>query len=340
MSRSNNKPVSIYDIAKIVGVSAATVSNVLNNKGKCSEKTRAAVLEIARREGYVTNLAAKGLRQARSNSIGILTPDVSNDFYSNLVLHVESLMHQEGFTSFICNTGNNEERAKEYTRDMIKRSIDGIVFIGGVGGEDVDLIGSTPCVFIDHYVLNRPAISSCISNDFGAMAHDQAEYLISKKCRHIAFMAVDRRIDIVLEQPHYLAYAKALQEHGIPLDKNLLMFGPHKKSSTEEAAEMVAEALDRNIRIDAIMAIGDRLAMGATRELLTRGVDVGNDVRVIGIDNSLYSRLCTPQITTIDRHTKEMSYLGAQALVKMIKDGHPVPDNLEVMHEIIERETT
>ena len=87
------RSVSIRDIAKLAGVSTATVSNVLNEKGSYSDKTRDIVLRIAREQGYVANFAAKSLRESTTKTIALLTPDVSNDFFSTLVLKVEHLLH-------------------------------------------------------------------------------------------------------------------------------------------------------------------------------------------------------------------------------------------------------
>ena len=108
------RTVSIYDIAKLAGVSTATVSNVLNEKGSYSQKTRDLVLRIAREQGYVANFAAKSLRESSTKTVALLTPDVSNDFFSTLVLKVEGLLRTAGYSSYICNTGNDSEREDEY----------------------------------------------------------------------------------------------------------------------------------------------------------------------------------------------------------------------------------
>ena len=113
--------VSIYDIAQLAGVSTATVSNVLNEKGSYSAKTRDLVLRIAHEQGYVANFAAKSLREASTKTIALLTPDVSNDFFSTLVLRVESLLHESGYTSYICNTGSDAEREERYVRDLVSK---------------------------------------------------------------------------------------------------------------------------------------------------------------------------------------------------------------------------
>ena len=125
------RSVSIYDIAKLAGVSTATVSNVLNQKGNYSEKTRELVERIAREQGYVANFAAKSLRAASTKTVAILTPDVSNDFFSTLVLDVEGRLRDAGYSSYICNTANDSERESAYVQGLLSKQVDGIVYIGG-----------------------------------------------------------------------------------------------------------------------------------------------------------------------------------------------------------------
>ncbi len=336
----DKKQVSIYDIAKMVGVSAATVSNVLNGKGHASEKTRAAVLETARREGYVVNLAAKGLKSSRSHSIGIITPDVSNDYYSNIVLHVESLMHEQGYTSYICNTANNAERAQEYAQDMIQRNIDAFVFIGGRGGESAALIGSTPSVFIDHLIEDRPSRSFEVGNDTRQMTYDQTRLLVDRGCRRIVFLMVDGSGRSIEGQDKYKGYVAALSDAGIKLDKNLVAVGDHSKSSRDRASELVRELVRGHESFDGIVAIGDRLAMGAAEELRRNQISVGNAVKIVGLDNSLYSEIYHPQLSTVDRGTDRMARIATSALKGMLQGKDPKSSSVLISHRIIEREST
>lgn len=334
------KPISIRDIARIVGVSTATVSNALNGKGHCSEKTRSAVLEVARREGYVTNLAAKGLRQAKSHSIGIITPDVSNEFFSSLVLNIESFMHTKGYTSFICNTANNPEHSATYVRDMVQRNIDGFVFIGGRGGEESKLIGETPTVFIDHLVLDRPARSFYIENDLKRMTAGQTELLIRHGCKRIAFLVIDRHHTRIEDNENFQGFASAIRAASLVLDRNLIFMGSHQQPSRLEATELVSQALNDGITFDGIVAVGDRPAIGAIAALEERGIAVGSEVKVIGTDNSPYSMLYKPSLSTVDRNVDMMARSGVNALAAMLDGTELSATEAVIPHRIVERATT
>jgi LacI family transcriptional regulator len=120
----------------------------------------------------------------------------------------------------------------------------------------------------------------------------------------------------------------------------LVVEGPHRKRSYVEAEEIVDALLDEGQCFDGIMAVGDRIAVGAINALRKRGVAVGSEVRVIGMDNTLYTRIMSPTISTIDRHTDVLAQDSAMALLAMLEGERPVGDKVVVPHRVIERETT
>lgn len=123
--------VSIYDIAKAGNVSVATVSNVLNGKGRVSPATRSRITNLAQEMGYVPNLTAKSMRRQQTYTVGIITPDVSNEFHSSIVLEVETQLYEHGYTSYICNSGNDRQRESAYIQNLVQRNVDGLMFVGG-----------------------------------------------------------------------------------------------------------------------------------------------------------------------------------------------------------------
>ena len=107
----DKKSISIKDIAELSGVSIATVSRVLNHKqGGYSKKTEEKIQAIAKSYGYVSNMAAKTLRQSKSNTIGLIVPNISNDFFSTLAYHIENYMFEQKYSVFICNSANQPDK--------------------------------------------------------------------------------------------------------------------------------------------------------------------------------------------------------------------------------------
>ena len=341
-----NGNTSIYDIAKVAGVSAATVSNVLGGKGRVSKETRERVMKIADDMGYVANYAAKSLREHSTKTIGIITPDVSNDFYSSLVVRAEMEMADEGYTSYICDTENGETRIRAYLLSLMQRRVSGILFIDGSRVPELGQIAEgIPIVTINNAVdeLSRSRIVN-VRNDYEKMILDMTATLLRHGCRKIALVGVSRfwPNDVSREASEQIArgFFLAHEGQGVPWDPDLLLFAPHNLKSFEESEHAISDALDAGKQIDGIVALVVAVAMGAANALKSHGMTPGQEVKVIGMDNSIYSRIVTPTISTVDRHPDELIKYATDALLKMVKGEEPEQRDIVVGHDIIERETT
>ncbi len=333
-------PASIYDIAKAAGVSAATVSNVLNERGRFSEKTRDLVLKVADELGYMPNLSARGLREQRTNTIGIVTPDVSNDFFSSMVLNVERAMHERGYTSFICNTWYRGTDNADYLAELKQRNVDGIFIVGSEPIGDFSVLGSIPCALVDFVYLNRPKRYVSVENDNSRIVADQVELLFEKGCTHPLLLTFDIGEKGSPEDYAYASFTAALRRAGIADPDSHIVTLPHNKSSREEAEDYVNALLDEGREFDGIVCIGDRVALGACQALLGRGILPGGEVKVIGMDNSLYSKLGYLGISTVDRGTDEMVERAVEGMMQMLASEEPAERDVVIPHRIIERETT
>ena len=334
------KSVSIYDIAQLAGVSTATVSNVLNGKGSFSEKTRELVLRIAREQGYVANFAAKSLRESSTKTIALLTPDVSNDFFSTIVLKVEGLLRNAGYASYICNTANDDEREGEYVRGLISKQVDGIVYIGGATSHPISAAVDLPVAHIDHAGTTGMSREVYVGNDMEALTYDMTKTLFDYGCTHVALVSVSASLYRSEKSDHASGYYAYLAERGIAVDQDLVLEGPHRQTSLIEAEQLVSDSLDAGHSFDGVVALGDRVALGVVNALKVHGIAIGRDVRVIGMDDSIYSRISTPTISTVRRHTDMMAERGVEALLAMLRNEEPSETHIIVPHEVIERQTT
>ena len=334
------RAVSIYDIAKLAGVSTATVSNVLNQKGNYSEKTRELVERIAREQGYVANFAAKSLRESSTKTVAILTPDVSNDFFSTLVLAVEGRLREAGYSSYICNTANDPERESSYIYGLLSKQVDGIVYIGGTTQSRIEANVDIPVVHIDHTGTTGVAREVFVGNDLPRLSYDMTATLFDRGCKRVALASVSASLYRTAEHDQAAGYYAYLEEHNIVLDKNLVLEGPHKETSLIEAEHLVSSCLEDGYSFDGVVALGDRVALGVVNALKARGIAVGKDVLVIGMDDSIYSRISTPTISTVRRHTAQMAEEAMRALLEMLGGAKPSETHIVVDHEVIERETT
>lgn len=333
------KTVSIYDIAKLAGVSTATVSKVLNGKGSISQTTRERVLDIARQEGYVASFAARSLSRGDTHTVGIVVPDVSNPFFSRLVRRVETLLYDAGYVCYICDTVGDRERAKRHVESLMQRQVGGLVFVNGrFELDELGIADGLPVVEVDPAMRPRRPWTVSVGNDFSAMARDAVRLLARRGCRHIALLSVFT--GATSSDGEWMGLRATLAEFGLKPDRNLVLVGPHQKESRVEAAELVGQCLDDGYAMDGIVCLGDRIALGACEALRERGLGVGRDVLVVGMDNSLFSQVAVPAISSVDRHADEMAKRGVEALLSMMSGEEPDENHITIGYDIVEREST
>ena len=333
------KAVSIYDIAKLAGVSTATVSKVLNGKGSISQATRERVLDIARKEGYVASFAARSLSRGDTHTVGIVVPDVSNPFFSRLVRRVETLLYDAGYICYICDTGSDKDRAKRCVENLMQRQVGGLVFVNArfeLG--ELGIADGLPVVEVDPAMRPKRPWTVAVGNDFSAMARDAVRLLARRGCQRISLLSVFT--GATSSDGEWMGFRSTLAEFGLIPDRNLVLVGPHLKESRLEAAELVGQCLDDGYTIDGIACLGDRIALGACQALRERGLGIGHDVLVIGMDNSLLSRVAVPAISSVDRHEGEMAERGVEALLSMMEGVEPYEDHITIGYDIVEREST
>lgn len=332
------KNLSIKDIAAISGVSIATVSRVINNKGGYSKTTEEKVKGLIDSYGYISNMAAKSLRESKSQTIGMIVPDISNDFFATLALHVENTLSKQNYSVFICNSANDVKKEKEYFRSLASKGVDGILCISGLNKLTDDINpGNIPIVCIDRYPENNQQIPRISSDDVHG-SFLACEHLIKKGCRHILFVSsftADYDKKERLE-----GYKKALTQYGIPFDKNYILYIEGKQPSYVEAEVMVSEFLNSGFPLDGIFASSDRAALGSLYACKREEVAVPETIKLIGFDNSLYSRLPSPAISTIERHPELLAEKGCEVLIKMIHKETISTSEIKVPVDLFERESS
>lgn len=332
-----NRQLSIRDIAEMAGVSIATVSRVINNNGRFSEDTRKRVQKIIDDNGYVTNMAAKTLREARSKTIGMLVPDISNDFFSMLAFYTEQFLYDKGYSVFVCNAVNKTERERAYIRSLVSKSVDGILCISGLGEFSTEVVPkSIPLVCIDRYPSENSEIPRVISENVNG-GRIATEHLIERGCKKILIISYEIKDNCRINRER--GYREALEAHGFKSNPALYLRLSGRKPSIVETEELLCEYLEAGNIIDGIFASSDHAAVGALNALKKLGIRCPEDVKIIGFDNSIYTRLTTPSITSIDRAPQELADMGCKVLLNLI-DGQEAPFETQIPVTLVEREST
>lgn len=335
------KQLSIKDIAKLSNVSTATVSRVLNDNGRFSKETKEKVLSVVKEFGYSTNSVAKTLREQKSNTIGMIVPDISNEFFSSLITQIESYFFDKGISTIICNTNKDAEKEKAYLKSLDAKLVDGLICISGQ--EEIDetqLSREIPIVCIDR----KPKVSSNIAivgSDHSEGGYTATKFLIDKGCKRILLLTKDN--NTTSSNDRIAGYEMALKDSYLQVDSDLIVRASSKKMSKFETAQKsIEEVLSKGLKFDGIFATNDWLAYGAVQTLEKNKILVPDEVKIVGFDDDSISKYTSPSITTIHQDVTGIAEKAADILYQLMSkpDMQVNKHYINVATKLIERETT
>lgn len=325
------------EIAELSNVSVATVSRVINQNGRFSKETEERVRNVIKEYGYKTNMVAKSLRVRQSKSIGVIVPDIKNEFFASIVLEIESYFFSKGYSVFICNTNGEEEKEQEYLMSLDAKGVDGLIYISGK--EDIStssLQRDIPIVCIDRKPSIDENIAIVESDNFdgGFLA---TEELVNQGCKDIIIIKGRRKISTT--QLRFKGYQAALEKNGLKLNEKLIIDLEH--SNFERAKEKMSEVIKQEINFDGIFATNDWLALGSLFALKEQNISVPNKVKLIGFDNISISKYSYPSITTINQDKRKLGEEASKALLNFINKKE-IKEKIHVVLPVtlVKRETT
>jgi LacI family transcriptional regulator len=322
---SKHKPVTIHDIAAEAGVSASTVSRVLNGTTPVANAKRAAVLAAIESLNYHPNVVAQGLVRGKSATIGVLTQDLASPFYAEIHRAVEEGLVGSGYHPLFASGHWGADLELAALDVLIKRRVDAIIVLGGLmPGEHLHAVAQElPLVAVGRLIAGIE--DRCLHVDHAEGAYKAMRYLIELGHTRIAHItglpyhpdAIDRQA----------GYRQALDDAGLAVDPNLVVEGTFDEQSGLLAVEML---LARGAMFTALFAANDQMAQGARLALFRRGIRVPDDVSLIGFDDQPSSAFTTPPLTTVRQPTAEMGAAAAEAVLKMLNGCQPSLPNLSV----------
>ena len=306
--------VTIKDVAREAGVSVATISRVCNGSAAVKEETRRHVLDVAARLGYSPHGAARSLITSRTNTIGVLLPDLHGEFFSEVIRSIDHAAHQDGY-HLLVSSSHDEEREILTSFRAMRGRVDGLL----VMSPDLEARGAVHS-FPDGFpvvLLNCPAEregydSIVIANHEGASA--VVKHFIALGHRRIAMITGRERNHDAAERLR--GFRDTVSEAGIPAEDALEAAGDFSEESGFQAAR---ELLRAGHRPTAIFAANDSMAIGALSALREGGVRVPEEVAVAGFDDIPMARYMNPPLTTV--HV-DISALGARATRRLLEQIH------------------
>ena len=330
----NKKVVSIKELAEMSEVSIATVSRVINKKGGYSKETEEKILKLAESKSYQQNVNARSLRTKKSQTIGVIVPDISNEFFAKIIQAVEKQAIKYNYSVFVCNTDENIEIEKRQLNNLIGQFVDGIIYIGGgvqLGNETQAL--KIPMIYIDRYIDDKEIYIESDNFHGGYLAGQE---LIQSGCRKIAVMKDIRKISSAHKR--YLGFLKALKDSKVGFDEKLLC--DVTVINYKEAKEKTLELLDSGEVFDGVFATNDTLALGVMTALNERRIRIPNEVKIVGFDNISASEIAGIPLTTINQNKQRMGELAVELLMDKIMSRKSNVRNIKIPVNLIRRKST
>jgi DNA-binding LacI/PurR family transcriptional regulator len=315
---------TIRDVARLAGVSAITVSRVINKKGYVSLGTRDKVKRAIRALDYHPNVLARSFVTGESRMIALIIPDITNQFYATVARGVQDAAKDKGYHLLLCNTDGNQEEELEYMGMARERRIDGLAITPPETSENKksdrylqQLRGeSFPIVMIGQR-MDSPEID-IIKTDNQGGAHQAITYLIGQGHRRIAFIGGP------LFQgggPDRLrGYRQALKDHGLEADENLILEGNPQE---DDGYRLARQLLAMPERPTAIFALNDMMAIGTLRASHEAGVKVPEELSVIGYDDIPLASLVVPRLSTVAQPKYELGKMAGDLLIDRIRKKGP-----------------
>lgn len=335
---------TIKDIAEALDISASTVSRVLNKKGYYSPDVAKKINDLIEETGFVYNMSAKSLRYSRSFTIGFMIPDISNSFFGSLALLIEQYFKEKGYSLYICNTNADPDEECKHFNHFAANKVDGILCISQMTKLPVNYQKyNIPIVSLDRYPLCTFPITKVITDDYHT-SFQIAEYLVSKGCKNILLVSGKsshyKHSDLAMKRIQ--GFEDGLKKHNILLDSNnIIRIDLHSENAIFETEECIIDHIQQGHTFDGIFAVTDRFALGALYGLQKMNVKVPEQVKLIGYDNSLYSQITNPKISTIDRDIQAMAVTACDELFKLIESENKQSDKeIIIPSKLLERGTS
>lgn len=320
------KPATLHDVAKLAGVSTATVSRCLNSPQKVIEETRNRVEAAVQALGYTPNFAARAMAARQSHTIGAIIPTMDNAIFARGLQAFEEELTQHGYTLLVASSAYQPDREEQQIRALAARGADGLLLIGHDRSTEIYSFlaqRQIPAVISWAFKADAPVPCTGFDNRAGirALAHD----VLAHGHRRIAMIAgTTKGNDRALQRVK--GVQEALSSAGLKED-TLQVIEAHYDVEAGKAA--LLRLMSRPQRPTAVLCGNDVLAVGALRGAQDLGLSVPEDVSITGFDDLEFARLVSPTLTTVHVPHRTMGQQAARTLVQMLRTGE-TPASIEL----------
>lgn len=326
---------TIRDVASEAKVSPSTVSHVINGTRYVDPETQMRVRSAIEALGYRPNSLARSLRRRETSTIGLLVPDNASPFFADLSRAIEDAGFAEGYSVVLCNSDGSEAKEATYIDVLISKQVAGLLLISSGSRPDplqLVLKANVPVVVVDRRLGDLPVDQVLVDNEQGG--YRAGQYLLELGHRRIG--CITGPSSVILSADRIVGFRRALAEAGASLAPEAIVDGDFHYVGGVAAMH---ELLRRNLKLTAVFAANDLMAIGVINALIRSKLRVPDDVSVIGFDNIWQSNAVIPSLTTIAQPVAELGQISIKLLLERIENPGKPPTRIMLSTELVERES-
>ncbi|MEO7044875.1 MAG: LacI family DNA-binding transcriptional regulator [Ferruginibacter sp.] len=334
------KEITIYDIAKQLNISAATVSRALNDNTSVSASTKKKVNSLAESLGYRHNLFASSLRLQKTHTIGVIFHELNSYFITSVLAGIEKIATEAKYNLIIVHSAENADIEVANTRNLFHKRVDGVIASLSFNTESLNHFEQfeskkIPVIFFDRVFENKDG-TKIIINNFQA-GYEATSHLIEQGCKRIAHITSSLKRNVYAERLR--GYKQALLDHKLKFDEKLLIIDGLRE---EDAARSASHILAMKKMPDGIFITNDFCAAVVMQALKDAGVRIPQDVAIVGFNNDSIGKVISPKLTTINYPGFEMGQLAARTLISHLKGSWDmkITSTMVIKSELIVRESS
>ena len=307
------KEITIYDLAKKLNISIATVSRALKDDPVVSKKTKKKIADLAQEMGYRSNNFARNLRNQKTNTIGVIVPRLNSYFMSTVIAGIESIANKEGYNLIISQSSESFDKEMASAKTMFNNRVDGVLVSLAYDTENLAHFNSffkrhIPLIFFDRVVEDENSTNILIDNR--KAAYEATTHLIKQGCKRIVHITATPKRNVYVDRLQ--GYKHALSDNDIPFKEDYVIIS---NLSQEAGAIAAQEILQMNPLPDAVFVANDNCAVGCMLALKHAGIKIPEDIAFVGFNNDPVSKVIEPNLTTINYPGYEMGEVAARNLI-------------------------
>ena len=311
------KDVTIYDIARLLNISSATVSRGLQDHPAISKKTRKRIQDAARDLGYRHNTFASSLRKQKTNTIGVIVHELRSNFITSVLAGIEKITAEAGYDLIIAHSSENYEKEQANALNLFHKRVDGLIASLSFDTSSLDHFKpyeekGIPVIFFDRVEENSGSTHVIIDNY--KSGYQATEHLISQGCRRIVLVTASLQRNVYNQR--HRGYMDALADNGIKYHKKYVLI---KDLSEEGGIEAAQQILRLDPLPDGVFITNDFSAAVCMQALKENGIRIPEDIAVVGFNNDAISKIVAPRLTTIDYPGIDMGEIAARNLIDHLK---------------------